>query len=162
MVAAAFVSHRLAKLFMTDLCQNKRARFSYELLETFEAGMVLLGTEIKSLRNHGGSIAEAYVIVSGGEAYLKNATIAPYSHGTSFNHEDKRDRKLLMHKYEIEKLSVAMQQKGLTIVPLAIYLSKGRAKLKLALARGKKTFDKRSDLKKREQEREIARALKNR
>ncbi len=145
---------------MTDLCQNKRARFSYEILETFEAGMVLLGSEIKSLRNHGGSIAEAYVTVSSGEAYLKNATIAPYSHGSTFNHEEKRDRKLLLHKYELEKLVVAMQQKGLTIIPLAIYLKKGRAKLKIALARGKKAHDKRSDVKKREQEREIARAMK--
>lgn len=146
---------------MTDLCKNNKARFSYEILETYEAGIVLLGSEIKSLRNHGGSITEGYITISVGEAYLKNVTIAPYSHGASFNHEEKRVRKLLLHKYEIEKLAKALEQKGFAIIPLAIYLKKGHAKLKLGVGRGKKAHDKRSDVKKREQEREVARAMKN-
>ena len=147
---------------MTNLCENRKARFDYEILETFEAGMALLGTEIKSLRSHGGSIAESYITISKGEAYLKNATIAPYAFGgVAFNHEEKRERKLLLHKSEIERLHRSIQEKGLTVIPLSIYLKKGRAKLKIAIGRGKKAHDKRSDIKKREAQREISRAMKN-
>ena len=147
---------------MTNLCENRKARFNYEILETFEAGLALLGSEIKSLRNHGGHITESYVSIHKGEAYLKNATISPYSHGDPhFSHEEKRERKLLLHKSEIEKINRATQEKGLAVIPLSIYLKKGKAKLKIAIGRGKKTHDKRSDIKKREHEREISRALKN-
>ncbi len=147
---------------MTNLCENRKARFDYEILETFEAGLALLGTEIKSLRSHGGSIAESYIIIHKGEAYLKNATIAPYAFGgAAFNHEEKRERKLLLHKNEIEQLHKAIQEKGLTVIPLSIFLKKGLAKLKIAIGRGKKAHDKRSDIKKREAEREISRAMKN-
>ena len=143
-----------------QLCENRRARFNYEILETLEAGLILMGTEIKSLRNNGGSIAESYVSITKGEAYLKNASIAPYSLGSDNNYEEKRERKLLLHKNEIDRLEKALQQKGHTIIPLSLYLKSGRAKLKIAIGRGKKAHDKRSDIKKREQEREISRAMK--
>ncbi|MCB1108083.1 MAG: SsrA-binding protein SmpB, partial [Chlamydiia bacterium] len=117
---------------MTNLCENRKARFDYEIIETFEAGISLLGTEIKSLRANGGSIAESYISIVRGEAYLKNATIAPYAFGgVAFNHEEKRERKLLLHKREIGTLHKAIQEKGLTVIPLSIYLKKGRAKLKI-------------------------------
>lgn len=144
-----------------ELCANRRAGYNYEILETLEAGLVLMGTEIKSLRDNGGSIAESYIIISKSEAYLKNASIAPYRFGSYNNHEEKRERKLLLHKKEIERLENAIQQKGQTVIPLSLYLKSGRAKLKIAIGKGKKMHDKRSDIKKREQEREISRAMKS-
>lgn len=151
----------MSKKSDAELVSNRRARHDYEILETYEAGISLLGTEIKSLRNHGGSLQEAYVIIDSREAYLKGASIAPYSFGNIHNHEEKRDRKLLLHKHEIEKLKRSTDQKGLTIIPLAIYLKKGRAKVKIGVARGKKQHDKRSAIKEREQKRSIERALKS-
>lgn len=150
----------MSKKNESELVSNRRARHDYEVLETFEAGIVLLGTEIKSLRNHGGSLQEAYIMISKEEAWLKNCSIAPYSFGNVFNHEEKRERKLLLHKKEIEKLKRGAEQKGLTIVPLGIYLKKGKAKIKIALSRGKKQHDKRSAIKEREQKRAIERAIK--
>lgn len=150
----------MSKKSDAELVSNRRARHDYEILETYEAGISLLGTEIKSLRNHGGSLQEAYVVIDRKEAYLKGASIAPYSFGNIHNHEEKRDRKLLLHKHEIEKLKRSTDQKGLTIIPLAIYLKKGRAKVKIGVARGKKQHDKRSAIKEREQKRSIERALK--
>lgn len=144
----------------SELVSNRRARHDYEILETYEAGIALKGTEIKSLRNHGGSLQDAFVFITRGEAWLKNCSIAPYSFGNIHNHEERRDRKLLLHKKEIEKLKRSTDQKGLTIVPLAIYLSKGCAKVKICIARGKKQHDKRSSIKEREQKRAIDRALK--
>ncbi len=145
----------------SELVSNRRARHDYEILETLEAGMSLQGTEIKSLRDHGGSLQEAYVIIDKMEAWLKGASIAPYSFGNIHNHEEKRDRKLLLHKREIEKLKRSIQEKGLTIIPLAIYLKRGRAKVKIAVARGKKQHDKRSAIKEREHKRSMERALKS-
>jgi len=143
---------------MKDLVQNRKARHEYEILETFEAGLVLLGTEIKSLRNHGGSLQDAYVDVRGVAFLLTNATIAPYAFGNLFNHEEKRPRKLLMHKQEMEKIRNTVIQKGLSLIPLSIYLNKkGIAKLKIAIARGKKAYDKRAAIKKREDERSMQR-----
>ena len=143
---------------MKDLVQNRKARYDYEILETFEAGLVLLGTEIKSLRNHGGSLQDAYVDVKGASFILINASIAPYAFGNLFNHEEKRQRKLLMHKREMEKIRNTVIHKGLSFIPLSIYLNKkGIAKVKIAIARGKKTYDKRATLKKREDERSIQR-----
>ena len=128
---------------MKDLVQNRKARYDYEILETFEAGLVLLGTEIKSLRNHGGSLQDAYVDVKGASFILINASIAPYAFGNLFNHEEKRQRKLLMHKREMEKIRNTVIHKGLSFIPLSIYLNKkGIAKVKIAIARGKKTYDK--------------------
>lgn len=142
----------------SELVSNRKAGHDYEILETFEAGIILLGTEIKSLRNHGGSLQDAYVDVKGPDLILLNASIAPYTFGNLFNHEEKRARKLLMHKREIEKLRQTVVQKGLALIPLAIYLNKkGIAKVKIALAKGKKSYDKRAALKEREDRRSMER-----
>ncbi|MCE5294464.1 MAG: SsrA-binding protein SmpB [Chlamydiales bacterium] len=143
-----------------ELVSNRKAGFQYEILETFEMGIVLVGTEIKSLRDHGGSLQEAYVTIDNNELWLVNATIAPYKFGGLYNHEDKRKRKLLAHKREITNLNRAIQEKGLTCIPLSIYLKKGRAKVKIALAKGKKLHDKRDTIKERDDNRDIQRALK--
>jgi SsrA-binding protein len=127
-----------------ELVSNRRAFHDYEILETFEAGMILLGTEVKSLRNHGGNLQDSYIIVSDGEVILKNASISPYRFGSHFVHEEKRERKLLLHKREIAKLKAFSQEKGLTLIPLAIYLKNGIIKIKIGCAKGKKTYDKRS------------------
>jgi SsrA-binding protein len=144
-----------------DLVSNRRATHDYEILETFEAGIVLQGTEIKSLRNHGGGLQEAYVKVFDNELWLIGCSITPYRFGSIHNHEEKRDRKLLMHKREILKIKTAIQEKGLTIIPLALYLSKGRAKVRIAIAKGKKTFDKRAAIKERDDKRSIQKVMKN-
>ena len=143
-----------------ELVSNRKAGHDYEILETFEAGIVLVGTEIKSLRNHGGSLQDAYVDVRGPELILLNSSIAPYSFGNIHNHEDRRPRKLLMHKKEIEKLRRQVLEKGLTVIPLSIFLTKkGIAKVKIAIAKGKKAHDKRESLKEKEAKRSIQRAL---
>jgi SsrA-binding protein len=142
-----------------ELVSNRKAGHDYEILETFEAGIILLGTEIKSLRNHGGSLQDAYVDVRGPDLMLLNASIAPYTFGNLFNHEEKRPRKLLMHKREIEKLRQTVVQKGLSLIPLSIYLNKkGIAKVKIALAKGKKSYDKRAAIKEREDRRSMERS----
>lgn len=143
-----------------ELVSNRRATFDYAIQETFEAGIVLQGTEIKSLRDNGGSLQDSYVRVLQSELWLIGASIAPYRFGNIYNHEEKRDRKLLMHKREIEKLKIASQEKGLTIIPMAIYLKNGRAKVRIAIAKGKKSYDKREAIKKKEDKREIDRMLK--
>ena len=143
-----------------ELVRNRRAFHDYEILETYEAGIVLLGTEIKSLRAHGGNLAEAYVKVIGQELWLIGSSIAPYRFGNIHNHEERRDRKLLMHKREIEKLKELVQQKGLTLIPLALYLKKGRVKISIGYGRGKKKADKRQALIEREKKREMDRAVK--
>ena len=144
----------------SELVSNRKAWHDYEILETYEAGIALLGSEIKSLRNHGGALLQAYVVIDKHEAFLKGASIAPYSMGGAFNHEERRDRKLLLHYKEILKLKRALDQKGLTIVPLAMYLKRGYVKVKIGLARGKQKHDKRSAIKEREQKRSIERAMK--
>lgn len=146
----------------SELVSNRKAGHDYEILETFEAGIILLGSEIKSLRNHGGSLQDAYVDVRRGDITLLNSSIAPYSHGGTgvFNHEDRRPRKLLMHKREIEQLRRMVQEKGLSVIPLSIYLNKkGIAKIRIATAKGKKAHDKRAALKEKESDRSIRRAL---
>ena len=144
---------------MSDLVSNRRAFHDYEILETFEAGIVLLGTEIKSLRNHGGSLQDAYVDARRGDLWLINSSIAPYSFGNIHNHAERRERKLLMHHREIEYLRRLQDEKGLTIIPLAIYFNKkGIAKVKIAAAKGKKAYDKRASIKKREDTRSMERA----
>lgn len=143
-----------------DLVSNRRARHDYEILETFEAGIVLQGTEIKSLRDNGGSLSEAYVRVIGSEIWLIGSNIAPYRFGNIYNHEEKRDRKLLMHKREIAKLRTAIQEKGLTIIPLGLYLKKGRVKVRIAIAKGKKHEDKRAAIKERDDKRQMSKAMK--
>lgn len=144
-----------------DLVSNRRATHDYEILETFEAGIVLQGTEIKSIRNHGATLQEAYVKVLNGEVWLIGCSIAPYRFGNIHNHEEKRDKKLLMHKREISRLKVATQEKGLTIIPLAMYLKQGRVKLRIGIAKGKKSIDKRADIKERDEKRRMQQALKH-
>lgn len=145
----------------SDLVSNKKATFNYEILETHEAGIVLQGTEIKSLRDHGGNLQDSYVKVLQGEIWLVNCSIAPYRFGNIYNHEEKRERKLLMHKREIDHLHAAIQEKGLTIIPLSFYLKGGRVKVKLAIAKGKKSFDKRAAIKERDEKKVIAKAMKS-
>ncbi len=144
-----------------ELVSNRKAFHDYEILDTFEAGMILLGTEIKSLRNHGGGLQDAYVIISNQGVILKNSSIAPYRMGGVYNHEERRERKLLLHKREIEKLKDLSTQKGLTLIPLSFYLKDGYVKVKIGVARGKKAYDKRAALKEREHKKSIDRALKN-
>jgi len=143
-----------------ELVKNRRAYHDYEILETFEAGISLLGTEIKSLRNHGGSLQEAYVTTKKGEAWLINASIAPYSFGTVYNHSERRERKLLLHKKEIARLRKTQQEKGMALIPLSFYLKNNRVKVRIGIGKGKKAFDKRSAIKEKEQKRMIQRSLK--
>lgn len=143
-----------------DLVSNRRALHDYEILETFEAGMILLGTEIKSLRDHGGSLQDAYVVVSGVRVWMKNASIAPYRFGNIHNHEERRERELLLHKREIAKLRTVSEEKGMTLIPLGIYLKNGVAKVKIGVARGKKAHDKRAALKEREHKKAMDRAMR--
>ncbi len=145
-----------------ELVSNRRAFHDYEILESLEAGIILQGTEIKSLREHGGNLQDAYVIISNYKVFLKNASIAPYRFGNIHNHEEKRDRELLLHKREILKLKEVSEQKGLTLIPLALYLKKGKVKVKVGIAKGKKAHDKRAALKEKEHKKAIDRALKGR
>ncbi|MEX2153712.1 MAG: SsrA-binding protein SmpB [Gemmatimonadaceae bacterium] len=140
-----------------SVARNKRARFDYHLLETFEAGIVLGGTEVKSLRSGKASIADAYGIVRDGEVFLLNAHIQPYESRGYANHEPTRSRKLLLHRKEIRRLIGAVERQGLTLIPLELYFKKGVAKVTLALAKGKKLHDKRDTEKQRDAEREMAR-----
>jgi SsrA-binding protein len=142
------------------IARNKRARHDYHLLETWETGIVLTGTEIKSLRAGKANITDAYAVVSAGEVFLLNAHIAPYDQGNQFNHEPTRTRKLLLHKREVRKLIGAVERQGLTLVPLDLHFRRGKAKVSLALGKGKKLHDKREDARRREDEREMARAAR--
>ncbi len=144
------------------LTDNRRAAFNYEILERIEAGIVLTGSEVKSIRDSKISLAESYASFKKGELFLEGAHIAEYVQAHARNHEAIRPRKLLLHRKELDKLEAAVAQDGLTIVPLAIYLKDGRIKVELGLARGKKVHDKRATIKEREQTREMARAMRER
>ena len=145
------------------VAENRRARFDYFVDERVEAGIALTGTEVKSLRHGEGSIAESYATVDGEEVWLINSHIPEYSHGNRLNHQPKRPRKLLLKGREISKLQGAVARQGLTLVPLSIYFnSRGRAKVEIALARGKKVHDKRETVKERDWKREQQRLLRNR
>lgn len=142
---------------------NRKARHDYHIDETFEAGLVLTGTEVKSIREGRLNLKDSFARIDGEEVYLLNMHVSPYSHGNRWNHEPTRTRKLLLHKAEIRKLIGHVQQKGYTLVPLKVYFNKrGKAKVEIALARGKRSWDKRRDIAKREAEREAARAIKER
>ena len=141
----------------TTIAQNRKARYEYFIDETFEAGLVLTGTEIKSVRANKVNLAGAYARVERGEAWLIGAHIAPYEQASRDNHDPKRTRKLLLHRKEIDEIIGRAKQKGQTIVPLRLYLSRGRAKLELGLARGKQLHDKRRDIADRDAKREVAR-----
>lgn len=145
-----------------SIARNKRARFDYHILDTWEAGIVLTGTEVKSLRAGKANLTDAFGVVKGGEVYLLNLHIAPYEQGNQFNHEPTRTRKLLLHKREIRKLIGSVERQGLTLVPLELYFSQGKAKVALALGKGKKQHDKREDARRREDERDMARAVRTR
>jgi len=139
---------------------NKRANFDFELLERFEAGLVLTGTEIKSVRANHVSLQRSYVQAKGDELWLMEANISPYEHGNRENHEPTRPRKLLLHRREINRILTNLAQKGLTVVPTRLYLKDGRAKIEVALARGKRKFDKREDIARRDADRQMERALR--
>jgi SsrA-binding protein len=145
------------------VAENRRARYEYSIDETFEAGIVLTGTEVKSLRFGEGTIAESYAEVKDGQLWLINSNIPEFSHGNRFNHEPRRPRKLLMHEREINRLGGAITRQGMTVVPLAIYFNeRGRAKVELALAKGKKLHDKREAEKEKDWKREQGRLLRDR
>lgn len=142
--------------------RNRKAKFEYELYDKFEAGIALRGTEIKSIRAGQVSLSEAYVRTNGKQAWLVGAHIAPYDQAGVFNHDPERERRLLLHKREIIELWDGVRLKGMTIIPLKLYLREGLAKVEIALAKGKRKFDKRQAIKKRDMERDVDRALDNR
>ncbi|HEU5049872.1 MAG TPA: SsrA-binding protein SmpB [Gemmatimonadales bacterium] len=142
-----------------SVARNPKATHDYHVLDTWEAGIVLTGTEVKSLRGGKASIKEAWARVRNGEVFLEGMNITPYEQGNRYNHEPVRSRKLLLHRTEIDKLIGAVEQKGLALIPLELYFLNGRAKVALALGRGKKQHDKREDLKRRIADREAARAV---
>jgi SsrA-binding protein len=145
------------------VAENRRARFEYHIEDKLEAGIMLTGTEVKSLRFGEGSIAESYAEVKGGEVWLVNSNVPEFSHGNRHNHEPKRPRKLLLHEREIARLTGAVERKGMTLVPLSIYFNgRGRAKVELALARGKNLADKRQTVKDRDWKRDQARIMRER
>jgi SsrA-binding protein len=144
------------------LATNRKARHNYSILEVFEAGVVLLGTEVKSLRDGKASLADAYATVEDGEVWLRNLHIPEYHHGTWTNHEPRRTRKLLLHRRQIDGLIGKIRDGNLALVPLSLYFYEGKVKVELALARGKRAHDKRQDLARRDAEREMVRALSRR
>lgn len=137
------------------IAQNRKARHDYTIEETFEAGLVLVGTEVKACRDGKANLSDAYAVVKDGEAWLMQCHISPYSHGNKQNHDPMRPRKLLLHRSEIERLHAATAQQGRTIVPLRLYFKHGIAKAEIAVARGKKTYDRRADIAKRDAERRM-------
>jgi SsrA-binding protein len=144
------------------IASNRRARHDYSIEDTVEAGLVLTGTEVKSLRAGRATLADGFGQISDGEAWLHGVHIPQYTQGTWTNHEPRRVRKLLLHRREIDKLASAVNERGLTLIPLSLYFSDGKAKIELGLARGKRTYDKRQDLAKRDAAREVERELRRR
>ncbi|AZN72508.1 SsrA-binding protein SmpB [Georhizobium profundi] len=144
------------------VAENRKARFNYEIVDTFEAGLVLTGTEVKSLREGKANIAESYATEEGGELWLINSYLPEYLQANRFNHETRRRRKLLLHKKEVDRLFASVNREGMTLVPLKVYFNEqGRAKLELALARGKKLHDKRETQKQRDWQRQKSRLLRD-
>lgn len=147
------------KVSANTIAQNKTARRNYEFIEKFEAGISLMGSEVKSLRMGRVSFKDGYIRIHNGEAFLIGVHIAPYENATHFGHKPERDRRLLLHKAEIEKLAYSVEAKGLTVVPVRMYFKQGKIKVEIAIARGKKTHDKRHDIKARDIARDTAREL---
>ena len=143
------------------MAQNRKARHDYSILQTYEAGISLKGTEIKSIRAHRINLKDGFARIVNGQAYLENVHISPYAEGNLFNVDPRRDRKLLLHKREIRRMSRATQKKGITLIPLKVYIKHGFAKVLIGVARGKHQYDKRAAIKKRAQKREIARYMKH-
>jgi len=144
------------------VCQNKKAYHDYDVVETVEAGMVLLGTEVKSLREGRANLKDSYAKVKKGEVFLYGLHISPYTHASYENHEPERVRKLLLHHHEIKRLTVKTQERGFSLIPLKVYFKMGRVKVELALAQGKKLYDKRESIKRKEETREMDRLRKRR
>lgn len=144
------------------LAQNRKARHDYTIIDTIEAGIVLKGTEIKSIRAGRINLKDGYATIRNGEIYLQNVHISPYEQGNNFNHDPVRTRKLLMHKRQIARLIGETKTSGVTLIPLKVYIKDGYAKVLIGLAKGKKKYDKREDLKRKDQQREIQRAMKAR
>jgi len=144
------------------ICRNRKAYFEYAIDDLFEAGLVLEGTEVKSLRQGKASIDDAYARFRDGEIYLYNAHISPYSHAAVDGHQPERPRKLLLHRYELRRLLGKVQERGYTLIPLKLYFKDEHAKVEIALARGKKKFDKRETIRQREEKRDMERARKRR
>ena len=142
------------------VCTNRKAHRDYTFVDRFEAGMVLTGTEVKSLRDGKANLKDSYAQIEREELFLYNMHISPYTHGNIANHDPTRKRKLLMHKREIQRLIGKIQEKGLALIPVSVYFVRGKAKVELALGKGKREYDKRQDIKKREQTREIEKAMK--
>jgi SsrA-binding protein len=147
---------------MSDVATNRKALHDYFVLEKFEAGIVLEGTEVKSLREGKAVLKDSYVLLKNGEAFLLGVHISPYSHGNLENHDPERTRKLLLHKSEIVKLTAKVVERGLTVVPLRVYFKEGRAKVEIAVVRGKQLYDKRETERRKEADREAAVAMKSR
>lgn len=143
-----------------EILKNKKARFEYEILDTYEAGIVLKGTEVKSIRQKKVNIQESYAYIKNGEVYIIGMNISLYEMGNYFNHEPLRERKLLMHKYEIRKLIGKLNEKGYTLVPLRMYIKNGKVKLELGLAKGKNTHDKRRTIQDRDMKRDMQREIR--
>ncbi|WP_368275353.1 SsrA-binding protein SmpB [Coprobacillus cateniformis] len=146
---------------MKIVAQNKKAYHDYFILDTYEAGIELQGTEIKSIRKGSVNLKDSFIRIRNDEAFIDNMHIAPYEQGNRFNHEPLRQRKLLLHKKEIKKLQKELKEKGLTIVPTKLYFNTSKLKVEIALARGKKLYDKRQDLKEKDSKRDIEKALKH-
>ncbi|MBM3299812.1 MAG: SsrA-binding protein SmpB [Deltaproteobacteria bacterium] len=144
------------------VCKNRKARFNFEIEETIEAGIVLVGSEVKSLRNGKANLSDSYAKFRAGEVFLVDAHISPYEQANRLNHEPLRDRKLLLHKREMKKLMGKVAERGFSLIPLQIYFKGGKAKVLLGLARGKKAYDKREAIKKKDQRRELERLVKYR
>ncbi|MBN1383053.1 MAG: SsrA-binding protein SmpB [Deltaproteobacteria bacterium] len=144
------------------ICQNKMARVNYFIEDTYEAGIALVGTEVKSLRDGKANLKDSYALVKDGEVFLYDVHVSPYTHGNRANHNPLRVRKLLLHKHEIKKLYGRSREKGLTIVPLKMYFHNGKVKVELGVGRGKKLYDKREDIKRRTDKREIERDFRDR
>ncbi|HHT91924.1 MAG TPA: SsrA-binding protein SmpB [Clostridiaceae bacterium] len=142
------------------ITQNRKARFEYTILETYECGIVLAGTEVKSIRNGHVNLKDSYAVIRNGEVFVCGMHVSPYDHGNIFNQEPLRDRKLLLHRSEIRKLIGYIQQKGFTLVPLELYFLRGKVKVLLGVAKGKKLYDKREAIAKKDSQREIDRQLK--
>lgn len=155
----AVASNRRGNRVVTS---NRRAFHDFHIIESVEAGLVLTGTEIKSIRDGKATIAEAYARIDNDELWLVGSNVAPYTHGNRSNHAPDRPRKLLVHRRELERLRTAVEQKGLTLVPLRLHLKQGRAKLDIGVARGKKLFDKRTTEADRQSRRDVERALRDR
>ncbi|HOP62581.1 MAG TPA: SsrA-binding protein SmpB [Spirochaetota bacterium] len=145
---------------IVEIIRNKKARFEYEILDTFEAGIVLKGTEVKSVRQKNVNIQESYARIKNGEVFLVGMNISPYDKGNRFNHDPLRERKLLLHKQEIKRLTGKLAERGFTLVPLRMYMKNGKVKVELGLARGKNVHDKRKTIQERDMKRDMQRDIK--